>query len=73
MGYPRVPREKIGKKNQRNKKEGSTLGPQVGAKIDKKSIQKSIKKLMPLGIDFWEVLEGFWEGKWSHAGTKFEA
>ena len=26
MGYPRVPREKIRKKNQRNKKEGSTSG-----------------------------------------------
>ena len=29
------------------------LGSQVGAKMDKKSMQKSIKNLMHLGIDFW--------------------
>ena len=48
--------------------------PQVGfqkrTKIDKKSMPKSIKKLMHLGIDFWEDLGGFWEPKWSHVGTK---
>ena len=49
------------------------LGSQDGAKMDKKSMQKSIKKLMHLGIDFWEDLGGFWEGKCSHVGTKFGA
>ena len=29
------------------------VGSQDGAEIDKKSIQKSIKKLMPLGIGFY--------------------
>ena len=29
------------------------VGSQVGAKMDKKSMQKSIKNLMHLGIDFW--------------------
>ena len=38
----------------------------------KTSIQKSIKKWMHLGIDFWEDLGGFWEPKWSHVGTKFD-
>ena len=51
--------------------------PQVGlpnrSKIDKKSMPKSIKNLMHLGIDFWVDLGGFWEGKWSHVGTKFGA
>ena len=38
--------------------------------MDKKSIQKSIKKLMPPGIGFWKDFGGFWEGKWSQVGTK---
>ena len=42
-------------------------------KIDKKSMPKSIKNLMHLGIDFWEDLGGFWEPKWSHVGTNFGA
>ena len=49
--------------------------PQVGfqnrAKIDKKSMQKSIEKSMPFEIDFWRDLGGFWEGKWRQVGTKF--
>ena len=40
------------------------------AKIDKKSMPKSIRKLMHLGIDFWEDFGEFWEPKWSHVGTK---
>ena len=46
------------------------LGSQDGAKMEKKSMQKSIKNLMHLGIDFWKDLEGFWEPKWSHVGTQ---
>ena len=41
-------------------------------KIDKKSMPKSIKNLMHLGIDFWEDFGGFWEPKWSHVGTQKE-
>jgi len=48
--------------------------PQVGLQnqlqIDKKSIPKSITKLMHLGIDFWKDFHGFWERKWSQVGTK---
>ena len=40
--------------------------------MKKKSMQKSIKNLMPLGIDFWEDLGGFWEPKWSHVGTQID-
>ena len=48
------------------------LGSQEGAKMKKKSMQKSIKNLMPLGIDFWEDLGRFWEPKWSHVGTQID-
>ena len=33
-------------------------------------MQKSIKNLMHLGIDFWKDFGGFWEGKWNQVGTK---
>ena len=46
------------------------LGSQDGAKIGKKSMQKSIIFLMPLGIDFWMDLGGFWVPKWRQVGTK---
>ena len=38
--------------------------------MEKKSMQKSIKNLMHLGIDFWSDFNGFWKGKWSQVGTK---
>ena len=38
--------------------------------MEKKSMQKSIKNLMHLGIDFWKDLGRFWEPKWSHVGTQ---
>ena len=38
--------------------------------MKKKSMQKSIKNLMPLGIDFWEDFGGFWVPKSSQVGTK---
>ena len=48
--------------------------PQVGlqnrSKIDKKSMQKSIVFLMPLGIDFWVDFGGSWVPKSSQVGTK---
>ena len=40
--------------------------------IDKKSMQKSINILMPLGVDFWSDFGGFLEGKWSQLGIKME-
>ena len=48
------------------------LGSQDGAKMEKKSMQISIKNLMHLGIDFWKDLEGYWEPKWSHVGTQID-
>ena len=39
--------------------------PQDRAKMEKKSMLKSIKNLVHLGIDFWKDLEGFWDPKWS--------
>ncbi len=42
------------------------------AKIDEKSIQKSIQKLMHLGIDFSRDFDGFWEGKQKQVGTKID-
>ena len=46
------------------------LGSQDGIKMEKKSMQKSIKNLMHLEIDFWKDLGGFWEGKWRQVGTQ---
>ena len=36
---------------------------QVGAKMDKKSIQKSINKLIASELGVWNDVGGFWEGK----------
>ena len=41
----------------------SQAGSQVGAKMDKTSIQKSIKKLMARGLCFWKDFGGFLEGE----------
>ena len=46
------------------------LGSQNGAKMAKKSMQKCIIFLMPLGIDFWVDFHGFWVPKSSQVGTK---
>ena len=52
------------------------VGFQNRAKINKKSMQESIKKLMPFTIDFQIDFQidfgGFLERKWRHAGTKFD-
>ena len=40
--------------------------------MEKKSMQKSIKNLMHLGIDFWEDFGGFWKAKWSQVDTKID-
>ena len=48
------------------------LGPQNGARIEKKSKQKSIKILMALGVGFLKDFGGFGRAKWSQVGTKIE-
>ena len=35
-------------------------------------MQKSIKNLLHLGIDFWEDFGGFWKAKWSQVGIKID-
>ena len=35
-------------------------------------MQKSIKKMMHLGIDFWIDVCGFWVAKWSHVCTNVD-
>ena len=48
------------------------VGFQNRAKINKKSMQESIKKLMPFTIDFQINFGGFSERKWKHVGTKID-
>ena len=54
---------------------GASLGHlafQDGAKVDKKSIPKSIKKTMPLGIDFLNDFGRSWGAKWDQVGIKID-
>ena len=71
---PNGPREV--QDDQTKKKNRNNTWLQVGfqnrPKIDQKSMPKSIKNLMHLGIDFWEDLGGFGEPKWSHVTTQVE-
>ena len=46
------------------------LGPQNGARIEKKSKQKSIKILMALGVGFLKDFGGFGKAKWSQVGIR---
>ena len=39
------------------------VGFQSGAKIEEKSMEKSIENVMHLGIDFWKDFGGTWEEK----------
>ena len=48
------------------------VGSQDGAKTEKKSMQKSIKKSMPFKIRFWSDFGRFLEGKWRQVGTKID-
>ena len=59
---------------------GESKGPtqlQVGVpnrrKIDRKSMQKSIKNSMPSKFQFSSNFDRFLEGKWRHVGTKIES
>ena len=40
--------------------------------MENKSMHKSIKNLMHLGIDFWKDFGGFWEAKLSQVGTNID-
>ena len=44
--------------------------PPMSIKNLLKTMQKSIKKMMPLGIDFWMDFGGFLVPKWSQVGIK---
>ena len=46
------------------------VGFQNRPKIENKMMQKSIEKVMHLGMDIWKGFGGFLEGKWKHVGTK---
>ena len=35
-------------------------------------MQKSIKKTMHLGIDFWKDFDGFLDAKWRHVATNID-
>ena len=49
---------------------GLVLAAEIGPQVDQISTQKSIRTLMPLGMDFLGDFAGFWEEKWSQVGTK---
>ena len=40
--------------------------------MEKKSMPKSIKKSMPVKIDFWSDVNGFLERKWRLVGTQID-
>ena len=48
------------------------VGFQNRSQINKKSIQKSIKKLICLGIDFWKGFKRCWRGKWKEFAIKID-
>ena len=52
---------------------GLVLAAEIGPQVDQISTQKSIRTLMPLGIDFLEDFGGFWEVKWRQVGSKIGA
>ena len=51
---------------------GSKLGSQIEPKIDKALMQKTIEKVMHLGIGLWNDFNGFLDGKWRPVGTNIE-
>ena len=48
------------------------LGLQKGAKSVQKAIQKSIKILLHVGIDFWTDFDRFWGAKQGQVGSKID-
>ena len=49
---------------------GLVLAAEIGPQVDEISTQKSIRTLMPLGIDFLEDFGGFYFPKWSQDASK---
>ena len=49
---------------------GLVLAAEIGPQVDQISTQKSIRTLMPLGIDFLEDFGGFYFPKWSQDASK---
>ena len=52
---------------------GLVLAAEIGPQVDQISTQKTIRTLMPLGIDFLEDFGGFGEVKWKQVGSKIGA
>ena len=52
---------------------GLVLAAEIGPQVDQISTQKSIRTLMPLGINFLKDFGGFWEVKWRQVGSKIGA
>ena len=52
---------------------GLVLASEIGPQVDQISTPKSIRTLMPLGIDFLEDFGGFGELKWRQVGSKIGA
>ena len=52
---------------------GLVLPAELRPQVDQISTQKTIRTLMPLGIDFLEDFGGFWEVKWRQVGSKIGA
>ena len=65
-------RSQIEKKSISTRLQIDQKSTQNRAKIEEKSMQNSIEKMMPLGIDFWDVFDGFLVEKWRHVGTKID-
>ena len=49
---------------------GLVLAAEIGPQVDQISTPKSIRTLMPLGIDFLEDFGGFYFPKWSQDASK---
>ena len=51
---------------------GLVLAAEIGPQVDQISTQKSIRTLMPLGIDFLEDFGGFYFPRWSQDASKIQ-
>ena len=69
-----LPSASLGRTREHYPFPGARFWVQVGlpdrAQIDQKSMQKTIKKMMPYKINFLTDLGGFLDGKWSQVGIK---
>ena len=69
-----LPSASLGRTREHYPFPGARFWVQVGlpdrAQIDQKSMQKTIKEMMPYKISFLTDLGGFLDGKWSQVGIK---